>query len=144
VNSHNVTFLSNLFGGFSDETFGRTDGHHLSIIRLLCKECIKGFIRIASFVCVCNTKRCCYHIQKLHGVSVRLLADLWGLFQLPPRPDRLWGPPSLPSNRYRRLNPRGMATHLHLVRRVIPPLPQHVFIAWCSGADGRILKWIFR
>jgi hypothetical protein len=65
-----------------------------------------------------------------------------GIFSSPLRPERLWGPPSLLSNRYQVLFPWGqsgrgvkLTTHLHLVprskmRRAIPPLPQYVFMAW--------------
>jgi len=66
-----------------------------------------------------------------------------GFFSLPPRPDRLWGPPNLLSNGYWGLlsqteNGRDvkLILHLHLMptlktRGAIPPLRQYVFMAWC-------------
>jgi hypothetical protein len=62
----------------------------------------------------------------------------------PPRPERLWGPPSLLSKGTRGSFPGGKAgrgvkltTHLHLVpsRRMsetLRPLPQYAFVAWYS------------
>jgi hypothetical protein len=54
--------------------------------------------------------------------------QLWDFFSSLPGPDRLWGPSSLLSNRYRGQSGRGvkLTTHLHLVTTtcgVIPPLP---------------------
>jgi hypothetical protein len=66
------------------------------------------------------------------------------IFSSPPRPDRLWGPPSLSTNGYHGLllwgqSGQGMklTTHLHLVSRLrirgaTLPLPQYAFMAWCS------------
>jgi len=68
----------------------------------------------------------------------------WEFFSSPSRPKRFWGPPRLLSNGYQGLFTRGwsgrgakLTTHLHLLPRskisgTIPPLPQYVFMAWCS------------
>jgi hypothetical protein len=67
----------------------------------------------------------------------------WEFFSLPPRPERLWGPPSLLSNGYQGLCPWGqsgrgvkLTTHLHLVPRLrmrgaVPPLFLYVFMVCC-------------
>jgi hypothetical protein len=67
-----------------------------------------------------------------------------GFFFPPPRPDRLWGPPSLLSNGYQGFFPwrqsgwgGKLTNHLHLVPRsrlrgAMYPLPQYAFMAWCS------------
>jgi hypothetical protein len=63
----------------------------------------------------------------------------WEFFSSPPRPDRLWDPPSLLSNGYQGLFPWGMklTTHVHLMpksimRGAILSLPQYNSMAWCS------------
>jgi hypothetical protein len=72
----------------------------------------------------------------------------WQFFPSPPRPDRLWGLPSLLSNGYKGLFPSGLcvklSTHLPLVPRsrmhgAIPPLPQYPFVASCSVKAQRQL-----
>jgi hypothetical protein len=68
--------------------------------------------------------------------GVQVLAEaVKGIISSPPRPDRLWGPPSLLSNGYRKLFRRRwsswgvkLTTHLHLaprlrMRRPVPPFP---------------------
>jgi hypothetical protein len=81
------------------------------------------------------------------AVATRLQAgrpgfDSWQgqrFFSSPPHPDRLWGPPSLPSIGYRGLWVKRqdvkLVTHLQLVPRLmrgaLPPLPQYAFVVWC-------------
>jgi hypothetical protein len=67
----------------------------------------------------------------------------WKFFSSPPRPNRLWGPPSLLSNGYQGLLPREqsgrgvkLTNHLHLVPRsrmhgAIPPFPNTP--SWCGA-----------
>jgi hypothetical protein len=61
------------------------------------------------------------------------------LFSPLPRPDQLWGPPSLLSNGHWGWSDLGvkLTTHLHLVPRsrmrgAIHPVPQYTFMAWYS------------
>jgi hypothetical protein len=88
------------------------------------------------------TENCCGFLQFLLiyigsrdssvGIETDYGLDFWGsipgrgkiFFFTPQRPDRLWGPPSLLSNGYRGIFPRGLCgrsvkltTHLHLVPR---------------------------
>jgi hypothetical protein len=69
--------------------------------------------------------------------GVRFPAGAGIFFSSPPRPYRLWGPPSLLSNGYQGLFfHRGvkLSSHLQLEPRLlcgaISPLPQYVFMAW--------------
>jgi hypothetical protein len=62
--------------------------------------------------------------QNGRGVGVRVPVGS-GIFSPPPRPDRLWGPPSLLSDMYHGLLPRGLSgrgvkltTHLHLLPKL--------------------------
>jgi hypothetical protein len=68
----------------------------------------------------------------------------WEFFSSPPRPDRLWAPPSLLSNGYEGLFSRGIkrqgreANHSHpssaesRMLGAILPFPQYAFMVWCS------------
>jgi hypothetical protein len=80
----------------------------------------------------------------------------WKSLSSPPCPDRLWGPPSLLSNRYQGLLPWGqsyrgvkLTTHPHLVPRLrmrgaILPLPQYAFTTWCSvKAQGQFYLFLY-
>jgi hypothetical protein len=80
----------------------------------------------------------------------------WEFFSSPPRPDRLWGPPSLLFNGYQglfqwRQSGRSvkLTTHLHLVpgsrmRGNIPPLLQRTCMAWCSvKSEGQLYLFTF-
>jgi hypothetical protein len=86
------------------------------------------------------------------GFSGTIPSGGWEFFSSPPRPERLWGPPSLLSNGYQVLFPWGysgrvvkLTTHLHLVPRSknewsYTSTPQYTFIRWCSDkAQG----WLY-
>jgi hypothetical protein len=66
----------------------------------------------------------------------------------PQRPDRFWGPPSLLSNGYGELNPRGvkqssggvnLTTHLHLVPR---PRKMELYLHSPICLHGILLNWL--
>jgi hypothetical protein len=68
----------------------------------------------------------------------------WEFFSSPPRPDLLWGPPSLLSNgtsvffSLEVKRPVREADHSHQrMSGAIPPLPQYAFMAWCSVKSTR-------
>jgi hypothetical protein len=79
-----------------------------------------------------------WHLRYWLGDRGQIPVRGWEFFSLPPRPEHLWGPPSLPSDGYRGVLPRRQSgcgvkitTHLHLVHRLrmrgaIPPIP-HTF-----------------
>jgi hypothetical protein len=72
-------------------------------------------------------------------------------FSSPPRPDRLWSPPSLLSSGYQGISlgvkrPRREADHpvpKSRKRGAIPQLPHYTFTAWCSvKAQGQLYVYL--
>jgi hypothetical protein len=126
---------------------------------------IGEFVQLKRWLCYSCSQMCCEDENSPRdqirdssvGIATRLRAGRsgflgfiscggWTFFSAPPRPLRLWGPPSLQSNGYRRLT-----IHLHLVpksrmRGAIPPLPLYVFMAWCftSPRDQKRKADLFR